>query len=125
VVLALQEIGQEGQPVAIRGVKWLIGNQNDDGGWSGRRGLPSSTEETALAVEALAGVPGAESAVISGANWLAGKVGDGSVADPSPIGFYFAKLWYFERLYPIIFATGALRRCLQPRKSVDGRRQKI
>ena len=122
VVLALQEIGQGGQPFAIRGVEWLIGNQNEDGGWSGRRGLPSSTEETALAVEALAGVSNAESAVISGANWLVGKVEDRSVADPSPIGFYFAKLWYFERLYPIIFAAGALRRHLQTRKPIDGRR---
>jgi squalene-hopene/tetraprenyl-beta-curcumene cyclase len=25
-----------------------------------------------------------------------------------PIGFYFAKLWYFERLYPLIWTTGAL-----------------
>ncbi len=115
VVLALQEIGRGHEPFAVRGVQWLIGNQNDDRGWSGRKGLPSSTEETALAVEALAGVPEADSAVISGANWLVGKVQDGSVADPSPIGFYFAKLWYFERLYPIIFATGALRRCLHTR----------
>ncbi|MEO1981626.1 MAG: prenyltransferase/squalene oxidase repeat-containing protein [Fuerstiella sp.] len=115
VVLALQEIGRGNEPFALRGVQWLTSNQNDDGGWSGRKGLPSSTEETALAVEALAGVPAADSAVISGANWLVGKVQDGSVADPSPIGFYFAKLWYFERLYPIIFATGALRRCLHTR----------
>ncbi|MCP4788345.1 MAG: squalene--hopene cyclase [Fuerstiella sp.] len=115
VVLALQEIGRGEEPYSVRGVQWLISNQNDDGGWSGRKGLPSSTEETALAVEALAGVPDADSAVISGANWLVGKVQDGSVADPSPIGFYFAKLWYFERLYPIIFATGALQRCLHAR----------
>ncbi len=125
VVLALQETGHGHQPFAVRGIEWLISNQNDDGGWAGRKGLASSTEETALAVEALAGVSKADFAVISGANWLVGKVDDRSVADPSPIGFYFAKLWYFERLYPIIFATGALRRCLQTRKLVDGRRYKI
>ena len=28
----------------------------------------------------------------------------------SPIGFYFAKLWYFEKLYPLIFTAGALAR---------------
>jgi squalene-hopene/tetraprenyl-beta-curcumene cyclase len=125
VVLALREIGHGDQPFVVRGIEWLISNQNDDGGWSGRRGLSSSTEETALAVEALAGMPEADSAVISGANWLVGQVNDGSVADPSPIGFYFAKLWYFERLYPIIFATGALRRCLEPRITVDGHPHKI
>ena len=29
---------------------------------------------------------------------------------PSPIGFYFAKLWYYERLYPMIFTVAALAR---------------
>jgi squalene-hopene/tetraprenyl-beta-curcumene cyclase len=29
---------------------------------------------------------------------------------PTPIGFYFAKLWYYERLYPLIFTVGALGR---------------
>jgi squalene-hopene/tetraprenyl-beta-curcumene cyclase len=26
----------------------------------------------------------------------------------SPIGLYFARLWYFEELYPLIFALCAL-----------------
>jgi squalene-hopene/tetraprenyl-beta-curcumene cyclase len=30
--------------------------------------------------------------------------------NPSPIGFYFAKLWYFERMYPLVFAVSALGR---------------
>ena len=33
--------------------------------------------------------------------------------EPTPIGFYFAKLWYFERMYPIIFCLAALRRVQQ------------
>ncbi|MCH7687840.1 MAG: hypothetical protein IH899_14345 [Planctomycetes bacterium] len=37
------------------------------------------------------------------------RVENGSVAETTPIGFYFAKLWYFERLYPLIFTTSALR----------------
>jgi len=28
----------------------------------------------------------------------------------SPSGFYFAKLWYYERLYPQIFTVAALSR---------------
>jgi squalene-hopene/tetraprenyl-beta-curcumene cyclase len=33
---------------------------------------------------------------------------------PAPIGFYFAKLWYYERLYPLIFTVAALgRACRQ------------
>ncbi len=27
---------------------------------------------------------------------------------PAPIGFYFAKLWYYERLYPMVFTVAAL-----------------
>ena len=29
---------------------------------------------------------------------------------PSPIGFYFANLWYYEKLYPVIFTVAALER---------------
>ncbi len=113
VVLALKETGQIQTEMAKRAVRWLIENQNDDGGWSGRKSLQSSTEETSLAVEALVDVDGGESAVDGGVNWLKAQVVHGSVSDPTPIGFYFAKLWYFERLYPIIFAAAALRRCSQ------------
>jgi hypothetical protein len=37
-------------------------------------------------------------------------VEDGRVHQSSPIGFYFAKLWYYERLYPLIFTVAALGR---------------
>ena len=33
------------------------------------------------------------------------KVESGEWLRPSPIGFYFAKLWYYERLYPMIFTV--------------------
>jgi squalene-hopene/tetraprenyl-beta-curcumene cyclase len=42
--------------------------------------------------------------------WLMEKVRDGHWRDPAPIGFYFAKLWYHERLYPLIWTVGALGR---------------
>ncbi len=115
VVLALKELGQLGSANGMgeRGLSWLLQNQNTDGGWSGCQGLVSSTEETSLAVEALAGLKNAESAVSSGVDWLVERINNGSVTEPTPIGFYFAKLWYFERLYPIIFATAAMRRCVQ------------
>ena len=41
---------------------------------------------------------------------LAVKVNAGTVDQPAPIGFYFARLWYFEELYPIIFAAAGLNR---------------
>jgi len=113
VVLALKEIGQLHSDMCKRSIHWLLRQQNEDGGWTARKGLESSVEETGLAVEALAGIEIAESAVKAGADWLIGRVTAGSVTEPTPIGFYFAKLWYFERLYPTIFAASALRRCVQ------------
>jgi squalene-hopene/tetraprenyl-beta-curcumene cyclase len=85
-----------------RGATWLLGAQNADGGWGGDKGLASSIEETGLALSALAGTDPA--ALARGEAWLQTAIGDGAYT-PSPIGFYFARLWYFERLYPIIFSV--------------------
>jgi squalene-hopene/tetraprenyl-beta-curcumene cyclase len=51
--------------------------------------------------------------VNSGLDWLVQQVETGGLDNPAPIGFYFAKLWYFEKLYPIIFAVAALGRALR------------
>ncbi|MBL9090240.1 MAG: squalene--hopene cyclase [Planctomycetaceae bacterium] len=72
----------------------------------------SSVEETAVVVEALcaaASRPEVQKAVERGALWLVEAVESGRSHVPSPIGFYFAKLWYYEKLYPLIFTVGALR----------------
>ena len=45
-----------------------------------------------------------------GTDWLLARVESGAWTQPSPIGFYFAKLWYYEKLYPMIFTVGALNR---------------
>jgi squalene-hopene/tetraprenyl-beta-curcumene cyclase len=101
---------------ARRGLGWLISAQNKDGGWGGAPNTPSSVEETALAVDALVGCgayAGAAAARARGLQWLVERVEDGSFSNVSPIGFYFAKLWYFEQLYPVIFTVGALGRALK------------
>lgn len=72
----------------------------------------SSLEETSLALEALLAFPhrpDCEAAAHRGLVWLVERVEEGGHREPAPIGFYFAKLWYYERLYPIIFAASALR----------------
>jgi squalene-hopene/tetraprenyl-beta-curcumene cyclase len=94
---------------AKRGYNWLLVNQNADGSWGGSQGIPGSIEETALALEVLADT--APSMVVErAADWLIGQVLAGNLSHPAPIGFYFAKLWYFEKLYPIIFTIAALGR---------------
>ena len=89
--------------------RWLASAQNEGGGWSGVRGGPSSTEETALATEALVGTR-ENGAASAGVRWLVERVEAGDWREPAPIGFYFAKLWYYEKLYPMIFTVGALGR---------------
>jgi squalene-hopene/tetraprenyl-beta-curcumene cyclase len=111
VVIALREIGERGAPgsatLARAGAAWIARAQNADGGWGGVQGTPSTTEETALAVEALARTEHV-AAADRGAAWLAARVVSGEWREPAPIGFYFAKLWYYERLYPMIWTAGAL-----------------
>jgi squalene-hopene/tetraprenyl-beta-curcumene cyclase len=48
--------------------------------------------------------------LLSGIEYLIRRVEDGTWTEPSPIGFYFAKLWYFETLYPVIWTVAALRK---------------
>lgn len=165
-----------------RGRAYLVRSQNDDGGWGGglsisawlgeKKGITSSVEETALALEALieteissenpcernlgnvsgvlhqkspiqadhagkagdhnakantrnandrvvhaknrgAGKSSERQAIIRGVEFLLERVDDGGHRVAWPIGFYFAKLWYHERLYPLIFTTSAIGKFLR------------
>jgi len=109
-----------------RAVDWLVAQQNADNGWSGAAGAASSMEETGVALQALvaawmrkAGDPlaqdGLRGAIARGAEWLVTAIENEGWKVPAPIGLYFAKLWYFERMYPLIFANGALARISQIR----------
>lgn len=93
-----------------RGARWLLENQNDDGGWGGGKGTPSSIEETALAIESLVFAEAGGDSLERGVGWLIESTGKGTDFPPAPIGFYFAKLWYFEKLYPIVWTVSALER---------------
>jgi squalene-hopene/tetraprenyl-beta-curcumene cyclase len=98
---------------ASRAIGWLVNAQNVDGGWGGDVSAPSSIEETALATGGLAACAGDDNvsrAVARGAGWLAEATRHGTWFPSSPIGLYFAKLWYYERLYPIVLVVEALER---------------
>lgn len=129
VLAAYRDLGLAGSPECQRGVAYLFSAQNADGGWGGDRDCPSSVEETALAVEVLVdlasvgcqppvdssqlGADAPPSPVERGIAWLIDAVESGRYREPSPIGFYFAKLWYYEKLYPLIFTVAALGRALR------------
>jgi squalene-hopene/tetraprenyl-beta-curcumene cyclase len=129
VVIALRELRHRGYTMAgdfdRAAERWLVRAQNSDGSWGAFRGCRPSIEETALALEALAGTLHV-AATERGKAWLVERVEEGSFATPAPIGFYFAKLWYYESLYPLIFATSALgglsaleRLALEPALAAD------
>ena len=93
--------------------QWLVHAQNPDGSWGGFSKAPPSIEETALAVEALASLhrnSDTTAAVSAGLDWLLEKIASDEWRRPAPIGLYFAKLLYYERLYPMIFTAAALGR---------------
>jgi squalene-hopene/tetraprenyl-beta-curcumene cyclase len=95
-----------------RARQWLRTAQGADGGWGGAPGVAASIEETAAAVEALAGGEQDAAAVGHGVEWLLRRTNGCRAMDPAPIGLYFASLWYSEALYPWVFSVAALRaRC--------------
>ena len=127
---------------ARRGAEWLRSIQNPDGGWGGDAGAPSTVEETALALDALLDAPQTltpspspggrgeseghslnpqpstlnvppNDPLARGVEWLIARVEDDTWITPSPIGFYFAKLWYYETLYPVVWTVAALRKAAQ------------
>ncbi len=90
---------------------WLIKARNADGGWGGEPNSPTIFETTAKAIGALSLYPQTQELAIEAAQALANKVieAEGTIKS-SPIGLYFASLWYDEKLYPLLFAIPALAR---------------
>ena len=111
VLIGLQSLDDErSRALQQPAIAWLLSAQNDDGSWGGGTRTPPSIEETSLAVSALATVPPAREAVLRGVDWLIEKTSAGREFPASPIGLYFARLWYFEKLYPLIHVAAALER---------------
>lgn len=137
VLIALADLGYGASEMAQRAGQWLCRMQHASGGWGpivdttrtpqrGQRQAQTkvgqspydpftsgpSIEETSLATTALVRLGGASGeyhhAVEQGLAWLVDAVDNDRHQEPAPIGFYFAKLWYYERLFPRIYAAQAL-----------------
>jgi squalene-hopene/tetraprenyl-beta-curcumene cyclase len=139
VLIACAELNRLESEVALRAMRWLLSAQHAGGGWGPPRAPVNysgaekdgfrawraneaisklcSVEETGLAVTAL--LPLADSsdpcakAVAEGLNWLVNAVEQDAHRRPAVVGFSLSKLWYHERLYPLVFAAGALSRAEQ------------
>jgi squalene-hopene/tetraprenyl-beta-curcumene cyclase len=119
VLMAFGALGLVQHPCARRGIVYLQSQQNADGGWGGGDSVDyvgvsnessSTIEETAIALEGLmcSGQSPYDASIMQALDWLACTIQSGNLSRSWPIGFYFAKLWYHERLYPAIFSLGAL-----------------
>ncbi len=110
VLLAYVDTGQQKSPEAVKAHQFLCSIQSEEGGWGGALNTPCSIEETSLALETLAQMQTGADQIERGARWLCDQIDAGRLAEPTPIGFYFAKLWYYEKMYPLAFAAAALQR---------------
>lgn len=113
VLAAFRDLGLTDQTAPMQGRGFLLRAQNADGSWGGDRGICGSMEETALAIDALAAPAWTKeerAACLRGGRYLQKRVGEGGLDRPVPIGLYFARLWYSEKLYPVIWTTAALSR---------------
>jgi squalene-hopene/tetraprenyl-beta-curcumene cyclase len=90
------------------GLTYLHTAQKPDGSFGGDQNAPSSIEETAVALQALSSASSIQN-LASSTQWLLTATQDGTHFPPAPIGLYFARLWYHEQLYPVIWTLGALK----------------
>ena len=115
VLIALEGL-DEASAISMhrKGLDWLWSTQSENGGWSGGDPTkPTSIEETALTISALAS-QGLTPALQTAIDHLRALTENGTKFPPAPIGFYFAKLWYWERLYPLVWTVEALEKLNRP-----------
>lgn len=119
VLLAYCEAGKSDEHRPRKGLDWLADQllAADSLG---------SVEEMALAVEALAASaahaplpPRRREAFLKGLDWLIRAVETRNHLEAAPIGLYFAKLWYYEKMYPLVFTVAALGRALAVKEDCD------
>ncbi|MBN2434614.1 MAG: squalene--hopene cyclase [Spirochaetes bacterium] len=96
--------------LADKACRYLESCQNEDGGWGAASGIKSTLEESALSVSALTSFN--RDRAVRGVDYLLSAIKINGIT-ASPIGLYFASLWYDEELYPHVFLTEALGRYIR------------
>ena len=111
-----------------RGIEFLLQSQNKDGGWGGKKGVESKATLTGKALSALAGYADTPKVAMERAvDYLLKRHEEGTLLKNEPIGLYFARLWYSEELYPLIFVLDGLKKykSLTPNPSPKGEGSKM
>jgi len=101
------ELRKRIERLLIAAGQYILHQQNEDGSWGGQKGIDGTIEETALAICSL--LHDNNSMDNRGFEWLEHEFTNHGLT-PHPIGLYFATLWYYEKIYPLVFYLEALRR---------------
>ena len=128
VLLCYSQCERTADPAFQRGLAFLLASQNADGGWGGGKNshypgsdrtfwsASSTIEETSVALEGIlsgGGTNDCANSIMRAVNWLCDGIRQEHHLVSQPIGFYFARLWYHEKMYPLVFSLGALKRGLE------------
>ncbi len=97
--------GMDKQDFIQKGLDYLLQAQNEDGLWGGDKSSQSNIECSAKAIAALAAYPQTRALAQAALKQLPLS----EKLPASPIGLYFASLWYDEELYPLLFTLLALK----------------
>ena len=91
-------------------IDFILHTQNDDGGWGGNKGVKSKVTYTCRALAALSHFGHRyDEAQQRGWDYIYRRFKAGTLYDREPIGLYFARLWYSEELYNVLFLLNALK----------------
>lgn len=104
------EIRERLSVMVERGTRFLLSVRNEDGSWGGGKNITGTIEETALAISALSSVRN-RNECLQGLQWIDEFYSKNGLKS-SPIGLYFALLWYDEKMYPLTAYIEALVRVL-------------
>jgi prenyltransferase beta subunit len=98
------------QQMTEKAINYLLSVQNADGGWGGNINLPSKITLTAKVLSALVCNKINNQNTNLAFDFLYAKFRNGELYNAEPIGLYFSRLWYSEKMYNITFVLNAINK---------------